>query len=234
VKVFERGWFHDGTFSSFRERHHGRPLDPDIPFRRLVAFAQDHDQIGNRAAGDRLSALVTDGSLAAAAAIVLLGPFTPMLFMGEEWGATTPWQFFTSHPEKELGEATARGRISEFAKMGWDADVVPDPQDPATFERSHLDWAEPQQPSNAGILAFYKDLIALRREVDADARVVAVSGDAQGRVFTFTRGGLHVVAALGDGERVVPAAGELALAFGDATLDGDLLRLSGPGVAILR
>jgi maltooligosyltrehalose trehalohydrolase len=234
VKVFERGWFHDGTYSSFRERHHGRPLDPDIPFRRLIAFAQDHDQIGNRAAGDRLSALVSDGSLAAAAAIVLLGPFTPMLFMGEEWGATTPWQFFTSHPEKELGEATARGRISEFAKMGWDPDVVPDPQDPATFERSHLDWAEPQRPGNAAILAFYKGLIALRRDVDADARVVSVSGDAQGRVFTFTRGGLHVVAALGDGQRVVPAAGELALAFGDVTLDGDSLRLSGPGVAILR
>jgi maltooligosyltrehalose trehalohydrolase len=234
VKVFERGWFHDGTFSSFRERHHGRPLDPDIPFRRLVAFAQDHDQVGNRAAGDRLSALVSHGSLAAAAAIVLLGPFTPMLFMGEEWGATTPWQFFTSHPEKQLGEATARGRFAEFASMGWDPDVVPDPQDPATFERSHLDWAEPQRPDNAAILAFYKDLIALRRDIGADAQVTAVSGDAQGRVFTFTRGGLHVVAALGDGEQVVPASGELALTFGAAALDGDSLRLRGPGAAILR
>jgi maltooligosyltrehalose trehalohydrolase len=118
--------------------------------------------------------------------------------------------------------------------MGWDPDVVPDPQDPATFERSHLDWAEPQRPANAAILAFYKDLIALRRDVDADAHVAAVSADAQGQVFTFTRGGLHVIAALGEGERVVPAAGELALAFGDATLDGDSLRLDGPGVAVLR
>jgi maltooligosyltrehalose trehalohydrolase len=234
VKVFEHGWFHDGTWSSFRDRHHGRPLDPGTALRRLVVFAQDHDQIGNRATGDRLSALVGEGSLAAAAAIILLGPFTPMLFMGEEWGATTPWQFFTSHPEKELGEATARGRITEFARMGWDPDVVPDPQDPATFERSHLDWAEAQRPGNASILAFYKDLIALRREVDPDARVTEVSGDAPGQVFAFSRGGLRVVAALAGGERVLPAGGDLVLVFGEAAIDGGSLRLVGPGVAVLR
>ncbi|UAJ79911.1 malto-oligosyltrehalose trehalohydrolase [Leifsonia sp. ZF2019] len=194
VKVFERGFFHDGSWSSFRERHHGRPLDADLPFTRLVAFSQDHDQIGNRAAGDRLTATLSPGSLAVAAALTLLGPFTPMLFMGEEWGATTPWQFFTSHPEKELGEATARGRIAEFARMGWDPAAVPDPQDPQTFLRSKLDWSEPARPENARLLEWYRTLTALRRDVPATARATDV-GVLDG-VFAFTRGGLRVEAAL--------------------------------------
>ena len=169
VRVFQRGFFHDGTWSSFRERHHGRPLDADIPFRRLVAFSQDHDQIGNRAAGDRLTATLDPARLAVAAALTLLGPFTPMLFMGEEWAATTPWQFFTSHPEPELGKATAEGRIEEFARMGWDRAVVPDPQDPQTFLRSKLDWSELDRPENARMLDWYRTLTALRRTVPADA-----------------------------------------------------------------
>ena len=109
---------------------------------RLVTFAQDHDQIGNRAAGDRLSQSLTPDRLAVAAVLTLTAPGTPMLFMGEEWGASTPWQFFTSHPEPELGEATAKGRIEEFARMGWDPATVPDPQDPETYHRSHLAWEE--------------------------------------------------------------------------------------------
>jgi maltooligosyltrehalose trehalohydrolase len=234
VKVFERGWFHDGTWSSFRERHHGRPLDPGTPFGRLVAFSQDHDQIGNRAIGDRLSATVSDASLAVAAAIVLLGPFTPMLFMGEEWGATTPWQFFTSHPEKELGEATAKGRITEFAKMGWDPDTVPDPQDPATFERSHLDWSEPERESNARILAFYKQLTALRRSVPADAPATEVDADAGTGMFAFSRGGLRVIVSFSQGGIHTTAAGSVVTSFGDVSETGDGMRIQGPGVVVLR
>ncbi|MFK3672116.1 malto-oligosyltrehalose trehalohydrolase [Leifsonia aquatica] len=215
VKVFERGFFHDGTWSSFRERHHGRPLDADIPFTRLVAFSQDHDQIGNRAAGDRLTATLGAGSLAVAAALTLLGPFTPMLFMGEEWGATTPWQFFTSHPEKELGEATARGRIAEFARMGWDPETVPDPQDPQTFLRSKLDWSEPERAEHARLLDWYRTLTALRRGIPALARATDVAFD--GGVFAFTRGGLRVEAAL-SGSGLPPAAPdrEAVATFADA------------------
>ena len=106
-----------------------------MPAWRLVVANQNHDQIGNRAAGDRLSATLDVGQLAIAAVLTLAGPFTPMLFMGEEWGASTPWQFFTSHPEPELARATAEGRIAEFARMGWDRSVVPDPQAPSTFAR---------------------------------------------------------------------------------------------------
>ncbi len=164
-KVLRSGFFHDGTYSSFRRRHHGRPIDTlAIEPSRLVVFSQDHDQIGNRAAGDRLTATVNDGQLAIAAALTLLGPNTPMLFMGEEWAASTPWQFFTSHPEADLGEAVARGRIAEFARMGWDESSVPNPQDPATFTRSILDWAEPARGRHARLLSLYRDLVRLRRE----------------------------------------------------------------------
>ncbi|UYN82992.1 MAG: malto-oligosyltrehalose trehalohydrolase [Microcella sp.] len=159
----ERGFFHAGTYSSFRERDHGHPISPEVPMWRLVTCAQNHDQIGNRAAGDRLSALVDDDSLSIAAVLSLTSPFTPMLFMGEEWGASTPWQFFTSHPEPELGRATAQGRLDEFVKMGWDESVVPDPQDPATFERSRLDWAERENGAHARLLDLHRELIALRR-----------------------------------------------------------------------
>ena len=125
----------------------------------LVVCSQNHDQIGNRATGDRLSQSLPYGSLALAAVLTLTGPFTPMLFMGEEYGASTPWQFFTSHPEPELGKATAEGRIREFERMGWDPAVVPDPQDPATFTRSKLDWAEASEGDHA---RFTEDLRARR------------------------------------------------------------------------
>ncbi|MCB1280229.1 MAG: malto-oligosyltrehalose trehalohydrolase [Salinibacterium sp.] len=164
AKTITSGFFHDGTYSSFRRRHHGRPIATDTtPASRLVVFSQDHDQIGNRAAGDRLAATLDDGQLAIAAVLTLLGPNTPMLFMGEEWAASTPWQFFTSHPEPELGDATAKGRIAEFARMGWDESAVPNPQDPATFERSKLRWDERLTGRHARILEFYRAVIALRR-----------------------------------------------------------------------
>ena len=163
-KVWTHGFFHDGTYSSFRGRNHGHPIPPQVPTWRLVTFAQDHDQIGNRAAGDRLSQSLPYGRLAVAAVLTLTAPGTPMLFMGEEWGASTPWQFFTSHPEPELGASTARGRVAEFARMGWDESLVPDPQDPQTFLRSKLDWDEPAQGDHARLLELYRRLVALRRE----------------------------------------------------------------------
>lgn len=164
AKVLRAGFFHDGSYSSFRERHHGRPIDPArVHPAALVVCSQNHDQIGNRATGDRLSQTLSYGQLALAAVATLTSPFTPMLFMGEEYGATTPWQFFTSHPEPELGKATAEGRIKEFERMGWDPAVVPDPQDPETFTRSKLNWAEAAEGDHARLLELYRSLIALRR-----------------------------------------------------------------------
>lgn len=158
-----RGFFHAGTHSSFRERTHGHPIPPDTEAWRLVTFSQNHDQIGNRAAGDRLTAQLSEDRLAIAAVLTVLSPSTPMLFMGEEWAATTPWPFFTSHPEPDLAAAVEAGRVAEFARMGWDPDRIAHPQDPATFQGAHLDWAELEAPRAARMLERYRRLIALRR-----------------------------------------------------------------------
>ena len=143
AKTLRGAFFHDGTWSSFRGRTHGRPVDTAaMPGSAFLAYLQNHDQIGNRAAGDRISATISPGLLACGAAIVLLGPYTPMLFMGEEWAASTPWQFFASFPDPELAEAVRTGRRREFGRHGWGESEVPDPMDPATYERSKLDWSE--------------------------------------------------------------------------------------------
>ena len=230
AKVMTRGFFHDGTFSSFRSRDHGIPIDTDtVPTWRLVTFTQDHDQIGNRATGDRLSATLDPGMLAIEAVLTVLTPFTPMIFMGEEWGASTPWQFFTSHPEPELGRATAEGRIAEFAQMGWDEASVPDPQDPATFERSKLDWAELDLPTHRTLLDLYRALIALRRRMPAltDSRFATISCtyDEEKRWFRLDREGVSVAINFADELREVPASGEILLAIGSARRLGDALIL---------
>src|SRR3978361_2014428 len=112
-----------------------------------------------------------------AALLTLLSQFTPMIFMGEEWGASTPWQFFTSHPEPELGEIVAKGRIEEFAQMNWDTSNVPNPQDPETFRRSKLDWSEVTTDPHADILELNRRLIELRRTSPdlTDPRFASVS-----------------------------------------------------------
>ncbi|MGI3785542.1 MAG: DUF3459 domain-containing protein, partial [Janthinobacterium lividum] len=117
--------------------------------------------------GERLSAKLSSDQLAIAAVITLLSPFTPMIFMGEEWGASTPWRFFTSHPEPELAEAVREGRKEEFKAMEWDTSDVSDPQDPATFASSKLDWSEPEQPAHAGLQTLYRRLLEIRRSVPA-------------------------------------------------------------------
>jgi maltooligosyltrehalose trehalohydrolase len=227
AKVLTRGFFHNGTFSTFRGRTHGRPIDTErMPAWRLVVANQNHDQIGNRATGDRLSAQLNSGQLAIAAALTLLGPFTPMLFMGEEWGASTPWQFFTSHPEPELGKATADGRIAEFARMGWDPSVVPDPQDPATFERSKLDWDELGSADHDRILDFYRAIAALRRQRPefSDPRFgrIRVEFDETDRWLVLHRGGSAIVINFDSTEQGVPVPeGRVLLSF--PTSGDDLL-----------
>lgn len=195
TKTLRTGFFHDGTYSSFRARRHGHPLDPSkTPPFRLLAYAQTHDQIGNRAQGDRLSAHLSPGLLACAAAIVLCSPFTPMLFMGEEWGASTPWQYFTDHQDPALAEAVRAGRRREFAAHGWPPDAIPDPQSPETRLRSCLDWTEPEREPHARLLAWYRRLIALRRATpaltDPDWSYTALSADD--RTVHFHRGPVHV------------------------------------------
>jgi maltooligosyltrehalose trehalohydrolase len=240
AKVCERGFLHDGTWSSFRGRPHGRPVDrAAMPAWRLVVANQNHDQVGNRAVGDRLTAQLDDDQLACAALLTLCGPFTPMLFMGEEFAASTPFQFFTSHPEPELGRATAEGRIAEFASHGWDADDVPDPQDPATFTRSKLDWSEALSGRGARILAVYRSLAALRRSIpeltDPALTHVECTADESSRVFTMRRGRSLIAVNFGSSSATVPAAGgELVFTTpAGASYDGGELRLPPHAGALL-
>ncbi|WP_207457190.1 malto-oligosyltrehalose trehalohydrolase [Desertivibrio insolitus] len=245
AKVMTEGFFHNGTYSSFRERDHGHPIDTEnMPTWRLVIANQNHDQIGNRAIGDRLTASLDEGQLAIAAVLTLAGPFTPMLFMGEEFAASTPWQFFTSHPEPDLGEATAKGRIEEFAKMGWDESVVPDPQDPETFTRSKLQWSEAypehgEASRHTRTLGVYRALAALRREIPSltDPRfpVIDVRYDDSARWFIVRRGEATIVINFAE-EPLELEVGASQLRFGtdeNVQLTDATLRLGAHSAAIL-
>ncbi|GAA2429168.1 malto-oligosyltrehalose trehalohydrolase [Streptomyces pulveraceus] len=220
AKTVTSAFFHNGSYSSFRGRTHGRPVDiARTPAHRFVGYAQTHDQIGNRALGDRLSATLSPGLLACAAALVLTGPFTPMLFMGEEWGARTPWQFFTDHTDPELAEAVRDGRRREFAAHGWAADDVPDPQDPATRNRSCLDWSEPSREPHARLHAWYRELIALRRALpdlhDPDLASVRTAHDEEARWLAYRRGDMRIAVNLGGRPATIPLGGGRRRGGGD-------------------
>jgi maltooligosyltrehalose trehalohydrolase len=136
-----------------------------VPPHRYVGFAQNHDQVGNRARGDRSSHLLSVDGLKVLAASVLLSPLVPLLFQGEEWGASTPFLYFTDHDDPGLAQAVSEGRRREFAAFGWKPEEVPDPQNPATFEASRLDWSELDKPPHAELLAWHRELLRLRRGV---------------------------------------------------------------------
>ncbi|CAM5734317.1 malto-oligosyltrehalose trehalohydrolase [Mycolicibacterium aubagnense] len=232
------GFFHAGTYSSFRHRRHGRPLDTaQLPATRLVAYTCTHDQVGNRALGDRPSQNLDFGQLAVKAALVLGSPYTAMLFMGEEWGASTPFQFFSSHPEPELARATAEGRKAEFADHGWAAEDIPDPQDPATFQRSKLDWDEAGTGEHARLLQLYRDLIALRRTepdfADPWLTHLRVEFDEADRWIVMHRGAFSVACNLGEQPVVVPVTGEPVLSS-VAPQVGESTLLQGHSFAIVR
>ena len=239
AETLRHGLFHAATYSSFRRRRHGRPLDVSrIPATRLVAYTCTHDQVGNRALGDRPSQNLTGGQLAIKAALTLGSPYTAMLFMGEEWGALTPFQFFSSHPEPELARATAEGRKAEFAEHGWDANDIPDPQDPQTFARSKLNWDEVDSGEHARLYAFYRDLIALRRtETDlADPWLehVVVDYDEDRRWIVMRRNRLVIACNLGTEATSVPVSGELVLSWNSPSIGAKATELPGHSSAILR
>ncbi|WP_338701671.1 malto-oligosyltrehalose trehalohydrolase [Streptomyces sp. Q6] len=209
AKTLTHGFFHDGTYSTFRGRRHGRPVDRTrTPGHRLLAYTQTHDQVGNRAQGDRLAASVSPGLLACAATLVLTGPFTPMLFMGEEWAASTPWQYFTDHTDPSLADAVRKGRRREFAAHGWAESDIPDPQDPATRLRSCLDWSERESGDHARVLAWYRELIALRHArtdlQDPDLAAVRVAYDEEARWIAYRRGDLRVAVNLSGAAVSIP------------------------------
>lgn len=238
AQTLTHGFFHAGTYSSFRGRTHGIPLRRDlVPGSALLGYTCTHDQIGNRALGDRPSAYLTPGQLAVKAALVLLSASTPMLFMGEEWGARTPFQFFTSHTDPAVAAATAAGRRAEFAEHGWATDEVPDPQDPATFTRSKIDWTEPTHEPHARLLACYRALLALRKARpefgDPWLERVWADYDEARRWFVLRRGRISVVCNLAEDEAVIPVHGRVLLAWAPATESGAGTLISGHSFAVL-
>ncbi|MEV6283184.1 malto-oligosyltrehalose trehalohydrolase [Kribbella sp. NPDC051770] len=235
-KVLTQVFLHDGSYSSFRGKDWGRPVDPAAHRgSEFLAYTSNHDQVGNRALGDRPA--LSPGQLAIGAALVITSPYTPMLFMGEEWGASTPWRFFTDHEEPELAEAVRNGRRSEFAAFGWDADEIPDPQDPETWRSSVLDWTEVDQSPHRELLAWYRDLLALRARNDdlRDDRLGSVAVTSGEGWLVVARGALRVVANLSGDEQVVPVDGRPSyevMVFGTSEPIAQGIRLSGHSVAI--
>ena len=240
AKVFTHAFLHDGTYSTFRQRVHGRPVDREhTPGWRFVVALQNHDQVGNRAVGDRLPELTTPALLRVAAVLLLTGPFTPMLWMGEEWAASTRWPFFTSHPEPDLARKTSEGRIEEFADHGWDVEQAIDPQDPKAYRQAILDWSEVTAPGHVEILALYHQLIALRAAepdlADGDLTRVHVDFDEDERWLAVHRGSFVVAANLADAPRTVPVPGlEVVLATGDVDANDIAVTLGPETAAVLK
>jgi maltooligosyltrehalose trehalohydrolase len=196
AKAFRRPFVHAGDYSSFRRRRFGAPAD-DVPPERFVVFAQNHDQVGNRAYGDRLPARARP----LAAFCTLLSPFVPLMFMGEEYGEDAPFQFFSDHIDPEIARATREGRRREFAAFEQFGSEIPDPEAVSTFEASKL--TRERDPS---IARLYAELLAVRRELppgDADS----IAWDEDALWLRVTRGAFELVCNFAGATAWVPCDG---------------------------
>ncbi|MDQ4037534.1 MAG: malto-oligosyltrehalose trehalohydrolase [Actinomycetota bacterium] len=240
AKALRQAWVYDGEYSAHRDRVHGRP-PLGLSGEQFVVCTQNHDQIGNRAAGERLGMLTSIGRMKIAAALLLTGPFVPLLFQGEEWAASTPFQYFTDHQDPELGRAVSEGRRREFAYFGWRPEDVPDPQDLATFDRSRLQWSELASPAHAQMLEWYRALLALRRHHPGlrcgplDDVTVDYDADQQWLILRRAAAGLSVGINLGAEARVLRLSGEVLLSSAPVVerLGAGLLVLTADSVVIV-
>lgn len=240
AKALRRAYVYDGSYSAHRDRLHGRPV-VGLSGHHFFGYSQNHDQIGNRAQGERLSQLVSVGRQKVAAALVLMSPFVPMLFQGEEFGASSPFQYFTHHEDKELARAVSEGRRGEFAAFGWKPEDVPDPQDFETLQRSKLRWDEIGRPPHSEILAWYKKLIALRRSnsqlTDGSLEGVTVRCDERERWFVMKRGEFEIVCNLAAGRQPIPVtrtSKDVICSASDYEIRPGMIDLPSDSVAILR
>jgi maltooligosyltrehalose trehalohydrolase len=238
VEAFQHGFVFHGQYSEHRRRSHGRPLGA-VPQNRLLGYLQNHDQVGNRALGDRIGRQLTLEQLELAAALVLTAPFVPMLFQGEEWNATSPFCYFTDHTDPELGAAVRAGRRREFAAFGWAPEAVPDPQAVDTFARSKLSWGELDQPGHARLHAWYRALVRLRAvepSLTSSERAEVQTDPAGEHLMTIRRGGLFVHANVSaeKGRLAIVAGSRLLLGSPGVEVSGDVLHLPAWGVGVLR
>ncbi|HXN11669.1 MAG TPA: malto-oligosyltrehalose trehalohydrolase [Candidatus Acidoferrales bacterium] len=242
AKCLTRGFVYDGKYSKSRGRRHGRPV-LGLSAHRFVAFTQNHDQIGNRALGERLGHLVTIDQLKISAALLLAAPFIPMLFQGEEWNASSPFQYFTDHQDSALAESVRKGRRAEFAAFVADVSEVPDPQASETFERSKLDWNERERGEHREIFEWYRQLISLRRCVrdfeNGQFELDAVSFDEAARWITLNRGQSAVICNFAPTPQRIPIARDairlrIALASkAGVRIDGTEIEMPPVAIAIL-
>jgi maltooligosyltrehalose trehalohydrolase len=241
AKALQRVFVYDGRYSAFRRRRHGRPPS-GLSGHSFLGYLQTHDQIGNRAKGERSSHLMNGGRLKIAAALVLTAPFIPTLFQGEEWGATSPFLYFTDHDDPELARNVTEGRRREFAAFGWNPEEIPDPQAVETFERSKLKWSEHEAEPHAGLLAWHRRLIELRQKIPSlsDGRLdkVGVSFDENGKWLVVKRGPVVVACNLNQVTQRVPVdidpASRLLLTSADKVqLSQNTVELTADSVAIL-
>ena len=165
VKAFKKTYVYDGVYSPHRKRVFGNSAEK-LDYDQFVVFSQNHDQVGNRMTGDRLTTNVSYETLKLLAGSVLLSPSVPMLFMGEEYGEQRPFQYFVSHTDPDLVEAVRQGRSREFADFQREGHEVPDPQSEDTFRRSSLSW-DTEEESSATMLRFYQALIRMRKSLPA-------------------------------------------------------------------
>ena len=230
---------YDGKYSEYRQRKHGRPVD-GLSAHHFIGFIQNHDQIGNRATGDRLEHIVGVARTKVALGIVLTAPFIPMLFQGEEFAASTPFLYFADHEDPEMARMVAEGRKKEFAAFGWDADQIPNPEAPDTFLHSRLKWDEVNEGKHAEMLAWTKQLIHLRRNSiclnDGDRGHLNVHWDEQKHWLRVERELVTILTNLGTepAEFEVTSDYRLALASDPAIrLDGNSVILPPDSLAIL-
>ncbi len=239
AKALQQAFVFDGIASAHRKRLHGRPIG-SLSGHHFLAYAQNHDQIGNRATGERLSHLTSIGRAKIAAVLVLTSAYIPMLFQGEEFGASAPFQYFTHHEDKELGHNVSKGRRNEFAAFGWQPKDVPDPQDSATFERSKLNWDELTKSPHADLLQWHKDLIALRRKspslTSGDLKDVRVHFDEAAHWLTIQRGHVQIICNLAEKPQCFPVGKHAEVHLCSETtyeLKDETLKLPQDSVAIL-
>ena len=241
AKAIERVFVYDGSYSGFRRRRHGRP-PKGILGHSFLGYLQNHDQVGNRAQGERSSHLLSLGRLKIAAALVLSAPFIPMLFQGEEWAASSPFLYFTNHEDAELGRLVTEGRRREFAAFSAHSDDVPDPQALDTFERSKLVWDECSRKPHAEMLDWHRGLIRLRQQFGAlsDGRLdrVTITFDEQAKWLVMARGQIAVACNLSERRQLTPVrigkdAGILLASEKEVQLAGAGVELPPDSVAII-
>ncbi len=232
ARAYSTGFIYSGQYSTYRQRRYGNS-SREIPARRFVVCAQNHDQVGNRAQGERLSMIVNYEKLKLAAGAVLLSPFVPLLFMGEEYGEESPFLYFVDHTDEELIAAVRRGRKEEFTRFHWEADV-PDPQAEETFERSRLHWSLRDEGKHQMLLSFYAELLRLRRLVPAltnlskaELKAWACSSTSLG--LERWRGGDRVVAVFNFGEQPAPVCCEVGAGSWGKVIDSAERRWGGGG-----